>query len=220
MDEIAVIGLGRFGQSVASTLYNAGKTVLGMDIEEANVSAMLEKTSHVIQGDATDFEALRSLGIEHFDAVIVGIGTSMEASVLTTVNLVDLGVQNIVARATTKAHGIILERVGAHRVVFPEKDYGVRLARNLLTANVLDLMEISSDVNVAEVTAGDLLQGQLRDTNIRARWGTTVMAIKKGDEVIVTPGPDSQIDNGDVLIVMGSPRAIQDLQDAQSAHRS
>jgi trk system potassium uptake protein TrkA len=202
--EFAVIGLGRFGRSVALTLVELGHSVLGVDREEARVQAVSRQLTHAVQADATDEETLNALGVRNFDAVVVGIGANIEASVLVTLMLKQLGVPRVVAKASSELHGRVLERVGADRVVFPEREMGVRIARRLVAPGVLDLIELTPDVSVEELTAAGKIAGRtLRELDLRAKYGVTVLAIRRGEDVEVSPRPDVRIQQGDVLVVIG-----------------
>ncbi len=211
--QFAVIGLGRFGRSVALTLAEMGCEVLGLDLEEDVVQEMMNCLTHVVQADATDEETLRSLGLRNFDVVVVGIGQDIQSSILATLMLKELGVGNVVAKAQTEAHGKVLARVGADRVVFPERDMGARVAHSLVSANVLDQIELSPDYTIMEIVAGEKLATKtLRQLDLRAKYGLNVMAIRKGDEVIVSPRADESIAADDVLVVIGRDDAIRRLE--------
>ena len=136
--QFAVIGLGRFGTSVAQALYHMGHDVLAVDISEERVNSVMKDVTHVVQVDSTNEAAIRSLGLDNFNVVIVSIGQDVQASILTTLILKELGVKNIVAKARTELHGKVLYKIGANRVVYPERDMGVRVAHNLVSANILD----------------------------------------------------------------------------------
>jgi len=211
--QFAVIGLGRFGRSVAITLAGMGCEVLGLDLEEGVVHEMGNCLTHVVQADATDEEVLRSLGLRNLDVVVVGIGQDIQSSILVTLMLKELGVRYVVAKAQTEAHGKVLARVGADRVVFPERDMGARVAHNLVSANVLDQIELSPDCTIMEIVAGEKLASKtLRQLDLRAKHGVNVMAIRKGNEVIVSPKADECIAADDVLVVIGRGDAIKRLE--------
>jgi trk system potassium uptake protein TrkA len=211
--QFAVIGLGRFGSSVASTLYGLGFDVLGIDAEEGRTQAMINSTTHVVQADATDDEALRTLGLRNFDVVVVAVGGDLQSSILVTLILKELGVRFVVVKASNDLHGRVLEKIGADRVVFPERDMGVRLAHNLVSTNVLDYIELSPDYSLVELTAGGELAGHtLRDLNLRARFGINVLALRKGEEIKVSPGGDDVIDEGDIMVIIGANQDIARLE--------
>ena len=208
--EFALIGLGRFGSSVARTLYEAGCSVLGVDRNPARVQAMADHATHVVEADATDEEVLRSLGLRNFDVVVVSVGTQLEASVLITLMLKEMGCSHVVAKASSELHGKVLQRTGADRVVFPERDMGVRVARSLITENVVDLIELTPDVSIVEFAAGGQLVGRsLRELHLRARYGVTVLAVRRGSRVMVPPPAEEKIRAGDVLVAVGANRDLE-----------
>ncbi|MGE5577729.1 MAG: potassium channel family protein [Syntrophothermus sp.] len=215
MKQYAVIGLGRFGSSVARTLYGMGYDVLAVDSDEAKVQAMADEVTHAVQADATDEEALKSLGIRNFDVVVVSIGTDIQASIMATLVLKDLGVPYIVAKALNELHGKVLEKIGADRVVYPERDMGIRVANNLVSANMLDYIELAPGYSIAEFVAPKEFVGKtLRQLGFRAKYGINIMAIKHGDEIQVSPGADDKVQENDILIAMGPDEQLEALERA------
>jgi trk system potassium uptake protein TrkA len=215
MKQYAVIGLGRFGSSVAKTLSDMGCEVLAIDIDEERVQRVEGFVTHAVQADATDESALRSLGIRNADAAIVSIGQDLEASILATLILKDLGIGRVVCKALNELHGKVLEKVGADRVVYPERDMGVRVAHNLVSSSLIDYIELSPDYSVAEIVARPEFAGKtLRELNLRARYdyAINIIAIRSGDTVRISPRADDRIGENDVLVVMGSNEAIKQLQ--------
>lgn len=218
--EFAVIGLGRFGASVALTLHELGYHVLGVDVDEAKVQALANRLTHVIQADCTDENTVRSLGLRNFDTVVVAIGQDLEASVLVTLMLKELGVKNVVAKAATDAHGKVLERIGADRVVFPEKEMGAKVARFISESNILDYIELTPEVSVVEFTPGDAFVGKtLREIDFRAKFGVTVLAIRRGDSVRISPPADQPIRHGDILVAIGENSDIERLETRRERDR-
>lgn len=212
--QFAVIGLGRFGSSVADTLYNQGYEVLAIDVDEERVQTFSNEVTHVVQADTTEEEALRALGIWNFDVVVVAIGEDIQANLLTTLLLKELGVKYIVAKAQNPLHGKMLEKIGADRVIYPERDMGQRVAHNLVSTNVLDYIELSPELGIVEVTAPEIFEGKtLAETNLRAEFGINVVAIKRGDKIQIPPQPDHLINKGDVLIVVGGNKGIRRLEE-------
>ena len=212
--EFAVIGLGRFGSSLARTLYELGHSVLGIDSDEEKVHAMMNQITHVVQADATDESVLQSLGLRNFETVVVSIGHDMEASILVTLMVKEVGARHVVAKAATEAHGKVLARVGADRVVFPEKDMGAKVARSLVSNNVLDLIELTPDISIVEITTDAHMTGKsLRQLDLRAKHGVTVLAIKRGREILVPPAADVTLRNNDILVVIGRNDALQRIQE-------
>lgn len=210
MGDFAVIGLGRFGSSVAITLTNLGHNVLGIDTNESRMSAIMNHVAKVVQADATDEETLRSLGLKNMDAVVVAIGHDLQASIMVTLLLKEIGVKHVVAKASSDLHGKVLTKIGADRVVFPEREMGARVARNLVSSNILDYIEISPDVSIMEITAGGNLVGKsLRQLDLRNKFGVNVLAVKRDDHINVGLKADEQIRQGDILVVLGSNNSLE-----------
>ena len=213
MKQFAVIGLGSFGMSIGRTLVEQGHETLGIDIDEGLVHEAAQVLTHVVQADATEEEALRALGLRNFDAVVVAIGTNLEASILVTLLLKELGARLVVAKASTELHGKVLSRIGADRVVFPERDMGARVAHYLVASNILDYVELSPKYSIMELTADAESHGRsLRELDLRNRYGVTVLAIKRGDEIKVSPQADDRLEKGDVLVVIGSQEGLRRLE--------
>ncbi len=215
MRQFAVIGLGKFGASVACTLAKLGCQVLAVDIDEDKVQRVADEVTHAVSADATDEDTLRALGIRNFDVAIVTIGHDVLSSILTCLILKDLGVAYVVGKATDELHGKLLEKIGVEKVVYPERDMGARLANALTSSNILELIELSPDYGIAEIIASpELVSKSLRDLNLRARFGVNIVAIRRGDsEVRVSPGPDDVIEEGDVLLALGSTESLGRLED-------
>ncbi|MBB5323850.1 trk system potassium uptake protein TrkA [Anoxybacillus tepidamans] len=207
--QFAVIGLGRFGGSICRTLSEQGMEVLAIDIDEDRVNEYASIASHAVVGDSTDEAVLKSLGIRNFDHVIVAIGDNIQASILTTLILKELGVQNITVKATNDYHEKVLKKIGADQIVHPERDMGERIAHNIISNNVLDYLELSDVHSIVEIVASDRLDGHsLLELDIRARYGINIVAIKRGNQVIVSPLASEIIRKGDVLIVIGADEDI------------
>lgn len=209
--QFAVIGIGRFGASVATTLYEMGHDVLAIDSTEGKIEGIVDRVTHAVVADSTSETAMKSLGITNFDVVIVSIGQDIQASILTTLVLKELGVNYIVAKARTALHGKVLQKIGADRIVFPERDMGIRVANNLVATNVLDFIELSPDYSIVEIIAPeDMLGKSLGELNMRAKFGVNVMAIRTADKKInVSPAATDRLRAGDILIVVGENEKIQ-----------
>ncbi len=206
----AVIGLGRFGGSICRTLANAGIEVLGIDTNEDRVNEFAMIASHAVVGDATDETCLKSLGIRNFDHVIVAIGDNIQSSILTTLILKELGVPYITAKAQNDYHEKVLRKIGADRVVHPERDMGIRIANNMISGNIVDYLELSNEYSIVEIAANRKISGHtIMDLDIRKRYGLNIVAIKRGEDMIVSPLAQRyrfMID--DVLIVIGNDNDI------------
>lgn len=214
--QFAIIGLGRFGTSVALSLAKAGYEVLAIDASEERVQKLSDEVTHVVQADTTDEASLKALGIRNFDTVVVAIGENIQANVLTTLLLKEIGVPHIVAKARNELHGKMLEKIGADRVIYPERDMGMRVAHNLVSSNVLDYIELSPNLSLVEVSAPKTLRGRsLAEANLRALYGVNVVAIKRGDQIIVPPQPGEKISDQDILIVVGAIAGVQKLEEME-----
>lgn len=203
--DYAVIGLGRFGGSICRELSREGKQVLAIDIDEAKVNEFKNIASHAVILDSTDEESLKEIGIHNFEHVIVAIGDSLQASILTTVILTDLHVERITVKAQNDYHEKILRKLGVDRVIHPERDMGRRIAQNIISNNILDFLDLSDDHSIVEVKTGKKMIGKsLIDLDIRANFGCNVMAIKSGETIDVSPSPEYVFKPDDILLVIGS----------------
>lgn len=204
--QFLVCGLGRFGGALASELMKLGREVLGADADAKTVQDHAGLLTHVVQADTTDPAALQELGAGDFRTAIVSIGTDVEASILTTSALADLELPRIIAKAVTQAHGKILERVGAHRVVFPERDMGVRVAHTV-TGRTIDYIQLDPGFALVETTAPAEIVGMtLAQAEVRRRYGITVVCIKPQDGTFTYATPDTVVKEGDILVVAGETK--------------
>ena len=207
--EFAVIGLGRFGGSICQELSREGMEVLAIDRDEERVNQYKHIASHAVIADSTDETTLKELGIKNIDHVIVAIGDNIQASILTTVVLVELGVKRITVKAQNDYHAKILDKIGAHQVVHPERDMGRRIAHSIISNNIVDYLELSDDHSIVEVKAGKKMVGKsIIELDIRARYGCTVVAIKQGSNINVSPTPDDILTKEDILVVVGADKDI------------
>jgi trk system potassium uptake protein TrkA len=202
--QYAVIGIGRFGTSIAKKLHEAGQEVVGIDLNEKQVEDAELFITHGAVADTTEKAALQSIDIHHFDCVIVAIGSNMQASILTVLLLKELGVKKVIAKALNKQHGQVLEKVGADWIVYPDKDMGERVAHQLLSPNVINFIELSEEYSIEEIKIPTgLVEKSLRDLDIRANYHLSVIAVMRNGEIIISPSPDQVIDDGDILIMIG-----------------
>lgn len=202
----AIIGLGRFGGSICRTLIESGQEVLAIDSSEDRANEYMNIATHAVVGNAQDEMTLRSLGIRNFDHVIVAIGEDIQASILVTLMVKEMGVPNVLAKAQNEYHARVLEKIGADRVVHPERDMGVRIAHNLVSKNILDYVELSDDYSLAEirVTNPKFYDKTLADLNFRQNFGLTVVGIRRvNGKVIVSPTADEIVLKNDNLLVIG-----------------
>ncbi|MBO4206073.1 potassium channel family protein [Micromonospora echinofusca] len=210
-EPVVVIGLGRFGTALALELVSRGTEVLGIDHRHKVVQALSGRLPHVITADSTDIEALRQLGIAEFHRAVVAIGTDIQASILTTSLLSELGIPDIWAKAISSQHSNILTRVGAHHVVAPEHDMGERVA-HLLSGRILDYVEVDADFAVIKTTPPrDIVGVPLRESRARSKWGVTVVAVKPqaalpggAPRTFTYATPDTVLAYGDLILVVGT----------------
>ncbi|ATO56397.1 potassium transporter Trk [Loigolactobacillus coryniformis subsp. coryniformis] len=215
----AVIGLGRFGTSICRVLAAEQQEVLAIDINEDRVNDLADVATEAIVADAQDEETLRSLEIGKFDHVIVAIGKNIQANILVTLIVKELGVPDITAKAENDTHARVLARIGADQVVHPERDMGARVAHHLLSPNILNYLAINDDVTMAEVkiTSSAFVGKSLTELNFHQRFGLTVIAIQHGDNVTVSPAGTDVVQLNDEISVVGPTRAVEDLNDRMSS---
>ncbi len=211
--QFAIIGLGRFGSNMAKALHKMGYEVLAIDKNMERVQDFSDEVTHVVQADSTDEDALMALGIRNFDVVVVAIGEDIQSNIMTTLQLKEIGAHFIVATAHSQLHAKLLEKIGADRVVLPERDMARRVAYNLASTSVMDYIELSPQFSIVEISAPKAFQNQtLAQSNIRAKYGINVVAIKRDEKLIISPLPSEVIREGDVVIVVGSNEGINGLE--------
>lgn len=211
--QFIIIGLGRFGSSIAKTLYSLGNDVLAIDKDEDVVQDIADSVTHAVQLDATDENALRSLGIRNFDVAVVTIGDNIQSSIMVTLLVKELGVKYIIAKGQSELHAKVLYKIGADRVILPEKDMGIRVAHNLVSANILDYIELSEDYSIMEIQVLNEWSGKtLNELKLRRKYGINVMAIKRGDEVNLSPAADDIIKENDIIVAIGSAEDLNRLE--------
>lgn len=208
-DSVVVIGLGRFGGSVAESLTRLGHEVLAIDSDGQLVQQWSERLTHVVQADSTSTLALRQLGVRDFGRAVVGIGSDIEASVLTVLALEELGVRDIWAKAVSEKHGRILERTGAHHVVYPEYAMGERVA-HLVTGKMIDFIEFDDGFAIVKTLAPRESWGQtLSESSLRSKYGVTVVGIKRARQDFTYARPETLVEQGDILIVSGPTMKVE-----------
>ena len=207
-----VIGLGRFGTAVATTLYEMGHEVVAVDTNEENVENVMNLVTHAVVLDATEERALKSIGVADFDVVVVGIGSDVKAAVLATMNAKSLGAPYVVTKAIDEMARRVLERIGADLVIRPEHDSGVRIARQISNPNIVDTLDLGNDYAIVELEANDRLKGNLRELNMTGRFGVQVIAINRGGKVEISPRAEEDLRPHDKLVVIGTAHAIDDLR--------
>ena len=205
--QVVVVGLGRFGSSVARELYQTGHDVLAIDLEERNVQEILGMVTYAVRADATNETLLADLGVSNFDVGIVAIGSDMQASIVVTVLLKGQGIPFIIARAISEVHGSTMERVGADKIVYPEQEMGRRLAHTEFNPGELDYMEIAPTTGISKLRPpASMLRRTLAESGLSGptdKYGVAVLALRRGRDVLLAPSKDEELAPGDVLIVAG-----------------
>jgi trk system potassium uptake protein TrkA len=216
--QFGVIGLGRFGSAMAMTLTELGHDVVGVDADEGRVQRLADVIPQALQIDATDEKALRAAGIQDMDVAVVSIGENIESSLLVVMQLRELGIGSIVAKAVTPLHGRILEKLGVSRVIFPEREMAIRVAHSLVLPNVIDYIELSREFSIVEVPAPEGFVGRtLKQLELRPRLGLTLIAVKRrsgesgGLTTNIAPAADEVIRAGDILALLGSNERLSQL---------
>ncbi len=213
--QFVVIGLGRFGTSVAKTLTSLGHEVLALDKNEQAVHDIMNDVTQAVQADAREEDTLRALGVRNLDVAVVAIGDDLEANILITLMLKEMGIPYVVAKARSAQHGKVLEKIGADKIVYPEQDMGIRLANNLIRTNVMDFIELSLDFSIFEIIAPSKFVGKtIGNLNLRALYKINVVAIKKGKErIVIAPGANELIEEKDILVIVCNKKALEKLPD-------
>lgn len=211
--QFVIIGLGRFGASVAKTLYALGHDVLAIDSNEDLVQEISDSVTHAVQMDATDENALRTIGLRNFDVAVVTIGANIQASVMATLLVKEMGIKYIIAKGNSDLHAKVLYKIGADRVILPEKDMGVRVAHNLVSSSILDYIELSPDYSIIEIESPrDWYGKSMKELSLRSKYGINVMAIKRNNEVNISPDADDVINKDDIVVAIGSAEDLTKLE--------
>ena len=213
MKSYVVIGLGRFGRTLARQLCKLGAEVMAMDLDNDLVQQVAEDVTHAVVGDSQDKDVLRALGVRDFDCAIVAIGSNLAASVLTVMNLQELEVPYIICKAHDETHSRVLQKLGVNKVVIPEQENAARLARSLNSHNVLDYIELSEDYGILELPAPMSWIGRsLKELHIRAKLGVNIIAVENGQKTNVSPSADYVIGEGDIMVVLGDNYSLEAVQ--------
>jgi len=219
--QFVVIGLGRFGISIARALTEAGNDVLCVDESEELVEDIAPFVTHAVQADATDEKALKALGIRNFDTAVIAIGQDIQASILITLLCKEEGVPHILVKAKSDTHAKVLEKIGADKIVFPERDMGIKVAHNLTSENIIDFIEVSQDYSMMEVDTIEKWVGKnLLQLNFRQHHKLNIIAIKNAkNKVNINPHAEDPIQTGDRLVVVGLNSDIRKLVDFISKNK-
>ena len=211
-NSVLVIGLGRFGMAAARELMALGHEVLAIDSSEARVNEIASEVTHAIELDASDEEALRAVGAGDFEHAIVAISTNTEASIFATMALKNLGVKNVIAKAATTLHGSILERVGASRVVYPEREMGARVSHTFNIRSVIDYIDVAPGFGIVKIHPPQAFVGKtLRELDLANRFNLTPIALRRGSNVTVNPHRDDTVQASDELILIGQDARLEEL---------
>jgi trk system potassium uptake protein TrkA len=209
---VAVAGLGRLGSQVARTLYQLGHDVLAIDQNEQLVQDLTGEVTHPVRGDATNENVLRELGIHNYDVAIVAIGTNVQANIMVSVLFKTIGIPYIVSRANNELHANTLERIGCNKIIQPEAESGTRLAHMLFTPEAQEYMELTSAFGISRIRVPDrFVNMTLKEsgfTGVRDKYGVAVLALKRGDDITLSPDGDDRLATGDVMVVVGRDELV------------
>lgn len=213
---VAVIGLGRFGATVAKTLSAQGHEVLGVDINEETVQRISPYVTHAVVADTSDEDALRALSLNQFDDVVIGIGDNVQGNLMTAMLVKEIGAKYIVAKAQSTLQGRLLEKIGVDLVIYPESDMALRVAQMLVREHVIDYLQLSKDIGLVEMETPAFLQGKtLIEANIRAKYNVNVVAIKRNNDVLAPPDPNDPLRGTDTLMIIGRDPDITRLEEGK-----
>ena len=212
--EFVIFGVGDFGMNVAKTLANSGATVMVVDKEESQLEKIASEVTHTICADATNPEAMKQLGIRNYDGAIVGIGHNLETSALITMQLKEMDVPFIMVKASTDIEGRILTRVGADKVIFPDREMGIRVGNDIINGNYFEAIELSDEYSIVDMTVPTSWVGKtLQQLNVRSKYGISIIGIRGLEELNVNPAADYRLLAQDILIVLGHNTEIQRLRE-------
>lgn len=217
MKSFAVIGLGRFGANLAITLENLGHEVLGVDNDPDKVKQVSSIITHAAIADPLDENVLKNLGIKNFDCAIVALSQDIQSSVLVTLSLKEMGVNYVLAKAQSDIHERVLLKVGADKVVFPEKDMGERVAKSLSRSNIIEYIQLSDEYSIIEIkTPHKWIGKSLRELNVRSKYKINIVAIKDADgKINLSPNPDDQLSEQNMLVIVGDSRNVAKVADGK-----
>lgn len=212
--DFVVIGLGRFGMNVARTLSSSGAEVMVIDKEERQLEEVANYVTHTICADATNAEAMRQLGINNYDGAIVGIGNDLEANVLITIQLKEMGVPFVMTKASTDIEGRILRKIGADKVIFPDKEMGIRVGNQIMNGNYFEAIELSEKYSIVDIDVPASWIGRtLVDLNVRSKYGVNIIGIRGVEGTNINPDPNEALRDEDVLIVLGHNSQLQRIRE-------
>lgn len=210
MKTFLVIGLGRFGRALATELCALGNEVMAVDLSEEAVQAVADRVTHAAAGDGRDPEVLQALGARNMDCAVVATGSDVGVSALITLNLKEQGVPRVVGKAHSEIHRKVLEKIGADQVVFPEQEMAFRVAQNLSNGEILNYIELSNEYSIVErKVPAPWVEKSLAELNIRAKYRLTIIAIRRGEDLTISPGAEARFQAGDSMLVLGGNHDIE-----------
>lgn len=202
--QFVVFGLGRFGGSLVKELFEQGADVMAVDINESRVKEYSQYATYSVCANGIDEQAVKSMGISNFDYAFVSFGNNIEQSILTSLILIELGVPNVIAKAQNDYHQKVLEKIGVHRIIHPEKDMAKRLARYYISDKIIDYIELAKDFSMVELVATKKISNKtIMQLNVRAKYGCNIVGIQRGNNMIVSPSANEKVLENDILIVIG-----------------
>lgn len=211
--QFLVVGLGRFGSSLTRTLVENGHEVLAVDKDPELVQDIAPYATHALQADCTDEMVLKELGASNFTHAVVAIGDDLQSSILTTLLLKEMKIPYVIAKARDDMHGNVLKKIGADKIIYPERDMAVRLAHQLSSNSIIDYIELSDEYHIIEMLAPPAMDGlSLQKLNIRARFGCTILAIKSEQKINIAPSAEDTIEAGNALLLIGSHEQVRQLE--------
>lgn len=217
MKSFVVFGCGRFGSTVATTLVNLHNEVLAIDINEEKVQRIAEQVTTAIQVDVMDSGVLEDLGLKNFDVAVIAIGSNLESAIMSTIACTEAGIPLIIAKAPSRRHGAILKKIGAHQIIYPEKDMGERIAHNLSANGIMDYIELSEEYSIVEFNIAPAWHGKtLAELDLRNRYSINIIAIRRGHDLLVEGLATESLMMGDILIFFGSRKQIEKIEGLHS----
>jgi trk system potassium uptake protein TrkA len=219
--QFVILGLGRFGYSIATTLAEAGYEVMVIDKSEERVQEISALVTHAVQADATDSDTLKSLGIRNFDVAVVSIGKDIQSSIMSTLLFKELGIPFVMAKASNELHQKVLQKIGADRIILPEREMGVRVANNLISGNIIDYIQLSSDYGIVEIPIlPEWKNRSIRDVNFRVKYGINIIAIQNEGKIDISPSPDYILTIKDILVIVGSTQTLRKIEAKQQIYET
>ncbi len=212
MKQYLVLGAGKFGSNIAKKLYELDQEVMIMDLDAELIQELSESVTYSVQGDVTNELTLREIGVQNFDVVVVSIGANIQASIMVTLMLKEMGVKKIISKAVNPLHAKVLYRIGADRVVFPEKETAIRIAQNLVTSNIFDFINLSEEHSIIEIPVKEeWIDKTILELNFRVNYNVNIIAIKNGIDIDISIKPDTLIKSGDLLLILGRNEDIKNI---------